>query len=868
MAGSRPPTAIRTGSVDSDPWWGTKEAVAIRRAAEQFRAVRNFAAAEAEDQRGLELARRRHDDRAAFVYLASLGAVRLEQSKHRSALEALLAARDLAERSNDPAELGAISVNLSSLYLQIWDTGSAQRIAEEGLARARWLPKAYFRLPLLLQLGRVHQTLGDGRAGEFYLRAIEEARVAGNTAQEARGWDLLGEERLRARELVAADADFTEAFRLRVLEDRADLAFSYARLGAVKLAENDRKTSEDDRKQRALGEAGRFTDRALEMSGRGGMSLPVYLLRHQRGRIRLALGDTRGALRDFSAALDQAERWRGEVLPARDSLIAANIELEKRIFNSFIETAASEALRTGDARLTAESFQAAERNRAASLLESLDFRGAWRERLGPDYREALGQLRVAEAALARGEARGGEAAARLKLTIAEMEATAGAYFPDNRSENFRSQTSLIDFRRGLGKGTLLLSVHVGDQESYLWTVTNQTLSLRRLPGASEIRVEVARFREAIRSGVSRSELRGLPQKAGASDTTVGEAARGEERSEHIGERLYAELFGGLSREEANKREWLLSLDDALFELPFAALLTERKGGKVTYLIEEHSVQVVPGALFLARSWTQQQDRGPGGWFLGLGDPIYNRADSRWAGSAAAARPALTGWFAYAGAGAKGPRKGQLSRLVGSASEVESSARSWTGRSLSTGTASTGTAGNGSTTATVLEGASARRDRFLEMAARRPAIVHLATHILTPALFEPGGRKDEGLIAFGLGSAGEVEVLSTSEIGMLDVAGAVVAMTGCASGGGDIRAGAGLLGLTRAWQLAGARAVVATAWPVEDTAGELFGAFYRHLRSAPAPEALRRSQLEMLRSGTWRSAPGYWAAYQVTGGARP
>jgi CHAT domain-containing protein len=101
-----------------------------------------------------------------------------------------------------------------------------------------------------------------------------------------------------------------------------------------------------------------------------------------------------------------------------------------------------------------------------------------------------------------------------------------------------------------------------------------------------------------------------------------------------------------------------------------------------------------------------------------------------------------------------------------------------------------------------------------------------------------------------------------------VAGAVVAMTGCASGGGDIRAGAGLLGLTRAWQLAGARAVVATAWPVEDTAGELFGAFYRHLRSAPAPEALRRSQLEMLRSGTWRSAPGYWAAYQVTGGARP
>ena len=261
MVGSRPSAIIGTGSMDSDPWWGTKEAHEIRRAAEQSRAVRNFAAAETADQRGLALARRRHDDRAAFVYLASIGAVRLEQSQYRAALEALLEARDLAERTNDATELGAISVNLSSLYLQIWDTDSARRIAEGGLSRARSLPKAYFRLPLLLQLGRVHQTMGDGRASEFYLRAIEEARAEANVAQEARGWDLLGEERLRSQALAAADADFTEAFRLRVLEDRADLMYSYARLGAVKLAES-------DRKQRELSEAQRFTDRALEMSGR------------------------------------------------------------------------------------------------------------------------------------------------------------------------------------------------------------------------------------------------------------------------------------------------------------------------------------------------------------------------------------------------------------------------------------------------------------------------------------------------------------------------------------------------------------------------------------------------------------------------
>jgi CHAT domain-containing protein len=165
------------------------------------------------------------------------------------------------------------------------------------------------------------------------------------------------------------------------------------------------------------------------------------------------------------------------------------------------------------------------------------------------------------------------------------------------------------------------------------------------------------------------------------------------------------------------------------------------------------------------------------------------------------------------------------------------------------------------------GRDAQRGRFLELAARRPAIIHLATHVLTPDAPGGNGRRDDALIAFGLDPSGLPGALSTSEVGMLDVPGAVVSMTGCESGEGDIQAGAGLLGLTWAWQMAGARAVIATGWPVNDTNGELFAAFYRYLRNVPPAEALRRSQVEMLQSGTWRSAPAYWASYQVTGGGR-
>ncbi len=309
----------------------------------------------------------------------------------------------------------------------------------------------------------------------------------------------------------------------------------------------------------------------------------------------------------------------------------------------------------------------------------------------------------------------------------------------------------------------------------------------------------------------------------------------ESGASRLGEKLYAALFGGLSAEETEQPKWLLSLDDALFQLPFAALVVTQKGGErrsgtMEYLVERHSVQVVPGALHFNAERSGAKGAGDGGarWFLGVGDPIYNLADARWK----AAR--FSSWFLNS------KSNGQLNRLVGSGSEVESCARSWAGGS------------------TVLTGARADRATFLNLAERGPSVIHLATHVVASAT-----RQDEAL-AFGLGRAGTVETLRMPQIAAMHVPGAVVAMTGCESGGGDVQPGTGLLGLTRAWQEAGAQSVIATLWPVSDTSSGLFASFYRHLQTAPAAEALRSSQLEMLRSNSKLRSPDYWAAFQVTG----
>lgn len=90
---------------------------------------------------------------------------------------------------------------------------------------------------------------------------------------------------------------------------------------------------------------------------------------------------------------------------------------------------------------------------------------------------------------------------------------------------------------------------------------------------------------------------------------------------------------------------------------------------------------------------------------------------------------------------------------------------------------------------------------------------------------------------------------------------LVTLSACRSALGKEMGGEGLLGLTRAFQYAGARTVLATLWSVGDApTAELMRRFYGYLTAGEAKgEALRHSQVDLLRSGTGLSRPFSWAA---------
>lgn len=815
-----PAASIRTGSPDSG-WWGTQEAQALRQAARAPTLQGDFAESERIYQRGADLAAQHRDRVARAWFLIGVAGSRFSRFDYRGALDAYLQARGQAQQARDRLCLGAIDFNLSSLYLQMWDFDSAIRSAEEAQKIVQGLAQVYYRPQLILQLGRLH---ADAASIPFYKEGIEAARAAAakdrtQIAVEAEGWDLLGEALLACGDLPGAEQAEQRALVLRRQSAPHDLGRSYWRLGFLRL------------QQGSFAEAESFTRRALQEPA----GPPRYRLLYQLGRILLGQGRIPEALLAMEDAVGQAQTWRAGIAPAFTSLDGATTELGAQVFDGFVEAAVNYGIQTHNRRWIAESFQAAELNRDLNFQRS---QSGWRAALPLEYEETLGNLQAEETNLFRSGARKSPSSERLEMRLTEMEAQAGLGSSLINSESFPSDDSLIHFQQRLKEFAILLSFGLGEKESFLWAVTRNTLHVYRLPPADQIRSAVREFRQAIESGT----------------TDV----------EDIGGRLYTMLFGQLQAQEASKPAWLLSPEDALQSLPFAALVLPdgrtkngQSGGRGEFLAERHSLQVIAGALLPEGPHPSLTG------FLSVGDPIYNFADPRWKSALPAMGPlhmgALQSWLFHLPwwASFTGRTGNQLNRLPGSRREVESSAAAWA--------QSRGNATARGNATRVLEGAEASRERFLESLSPPPEVIHLATHALTPAA---GG---EAYLVFGLGANGRLEMLSTSAVQTLQVPGSVVVMTGCATAPSDVRTGLGLAGLVRAWTVAGASAVVATEWAVRDNTGSsLLSSFYRHLREVPnsVAEALRLAQVEMIHSEaqgyTAQAAPSSWAAYQVFG----
>jgi CHAT domain-containing protein/Tfp pilus assembly protein PilF len=715
------------------------------------------------------------DLRNTLAARMNIASCHLLSFSYHQAMQMYLDARELARRLGDEERQAVIAVNVALLYGVLGDFRRTVETGEEAL-RNRKLRANPYRSTIHLHVGNAYHRLGRTTDSDRHFRlAVSEAEKIADAKQQAAALDHFGLALLDRGEISAAEPLLKAAHEIRSRTAADDLAMSNRSLGMLRA------------RQGRCQEAIQYLTAAIESTQSTGRRTPLYELYAERARAFATLGEEAEALADFRSALAYTRRWRIEVLPA--GMLPAHWEgALARLRSSFIRFAAEAALRTGNRELALEALAAAEESRLAALRTSVPRPNA--DGL-PAYHAKIQQLQALEASLLGREPGAPDQAklARLRQEIRDLESGfaihGDTWLPPLDPVGLARQQIAVT-----APSTTILSIFLDSPHSYLWEVRRGQVELRRIAARERIEGTARAFREAVEKDD--------PQAAA------------------LGEELYAQIFGEISHSARTSPVWTLILDGNLFEVPWAAVPPGESG---RFLVERHALRTAP-SLFLSA------DKGPEkGRFVGVADPIYNRADNR---LSAPVSPTL-----------------EFARLVASGAELEACLRAWNSEAVS------------------LRGPDATPDGLAGALTEPVAALHFATHFVRSA-------EDESrtLIALGIAPGRrEPSLLGPEQIAALGARAGVVVLSGCQSGTGQVIEGAGLMGLTRSWLAAGAANVAASLWPTPDDQGMLFQSFYRHYAAAiegrtpfAAARSLRAAQLEMLRSGEWRSSPRYWAAF--------
>lgn len=168
---------------------------------------------------------------------------------------------------------------------------------------------------------------------------------------------------------------------------------------------------------------------------------------------------------------------------------------------------------------------------------------------------------------------------------------------------------------------------------------------------------------------------------------------------------------------------------------------------------------------------------------------------------------------------------------------------------------------GSGSSTVLTEAEATESSFKKGAPGNYRYLHLATHAFTS-----DSRTGRTGVAFHPEETGDEDgMLYAEEIYGLQLNNELVVLSACETGTGEVRAGEGIIGLSRAFQYAGAQNLMVSLWNVEDrSTARLMISFYERLQNgSDAPGALQSAKQVLIDTLTY-AHPRYWAPFVFIG----
>ncbi len=785
-------------------------------------------------ERALRISRARAERDIEAEALLGFGHILSKLGEKQRALEFYYRASPLVEEGDDPSQTTSLFGGMGYLHYELGDFEQAERWYLKALAVHEKLGAPTIEAAARIQLGRIYDAMGEHqRALDQFL----EARSLLERVPERQLESVLLGDIAAAQARMGREAEALETFsRALSIVRRNGFERDAAEL-LVGLGEIERRRGAVDRARETL-------QKALELSRKTESPFAEARALFNLARLDRDEGRFDEALRTTEAALRKVETLRSKISSQRlrVSYVASAYELHAFHVELLMEL---ERRRPGAGYLE-RAFLAADRARARTLLDTVALNG--RDGLTSvdpallDYEARLAEtLRAAAAAPPdRCGVDASRRSAELGDLIAELDRVR-AVLRNRRPPEVASTeiTDVADVQKELvDDRTALLAYFLGDDASYLWTVTRSGISAYTLPSRDRIEFDARRLYTLLAARERRKGETGKErhERLRASDSEYWSTALS----------LSETLLGEAAR-ELDVDRLLVVGDGVLNRFPFSALPSpeDESAAEPKPLVTRYEIVRLPsvaiGKALAGRRPSYESKKK----VAVLADPVLDRDDPRLvSGGDRTAFPEAASSSTFRDLP---PSISNLPRLLSTREEAK--------RILKLVPPDEGfeALGFDANVSLVESGVLASYE-----------VVHIATHGIVSS--EHPELSGIVLSRFNREGNGVQGYLRLQDLYNLELPVRLVVLSACGTGLGKEMRGEGLIGLVSGFLSSGSRGVIASYWDVEDEAtAELMSRFYRHLfvDNVSPSRALQIAQSSMWVEERWRS-PELWGAFELQG----
>ncbi|MEH1926587.1 CHAT domain-containing protein, partial [Nostoc sp.] len=441
--------------------------------------------------------------------------------------------------------------------------------------------------------------------------------------------------------------------------------------------------------------------------------------------------------------------------------------------------------------------------------------------------------------------------------------------------------TLPQIQQQLDQDSLLLQYSLGEERSYLWVVTPNSLNSYELPNSEKIKKAAINLNQQLKS----------PLIAGASAEEKAQAvADTTKAAQELSQLIIAPVASKLGQ-----KRLVIVPDGILHQIPFAVLsdltpqppslqgkreqdklklpspLRRGVGGEVNYqpLLVNHEIINLPSVTSLATQRQQLKGRKMASKTIAvLADPVFSTDDCRVTGKAPENSSSVSS--------TDDCKVTQKATKNSSSTDIELE-RSALERSLKNINRSgldrlPGTRDEAEAVLKMVSPSESFRafdfDANYNLATSKQLSQYRLLLFATHGIFDNINPELSGIAMSLVDKQGKPQkgFLRLNDIFNLDLPAELIVLSACESGLGQEVKGEGLVGLTRGLMYAGSPRVIVSLWKVNDQATSLLmqELYKQILQQDKSPAvALREAQLKLWQQPEWQN-PRYWAAFTMQG----